>query len=482
MNSMPLIVRRVCALLLLIASFWIWTHHSNVIELIVRQRPVLFGRYSQGHLGALLILTPILWVLAIAFASRAPLRRNLANAGVGIASTLAAIVVVTYVAHFFHREALYVEKEADAEDALPLGATRHRPPNHVYELTFVDAPEQARSYPDAPPGFAPIPLKLTSDSNGFRNLSVASQYDIIAVGDSFVAGSNVDDAQIWSSLLSRDIGKPIYNLGVGGSGPPTYLANFAQFGIALKPRLALFMIYEGNDFKEDVVVAGARPPTLGERIGKHFEQAISASPVTLGLKRLSHDLLEKLGAQRPVPGYNDKVGFMPIALSAGGVTHHYSFDPKRLVYLDYGKEEFAGSTEWKATAGMLERIVTLSRENNIQPVFIYAPSTPHVVLPLVQDAIPAQQLRNFAAYKKSHLPPADDYKHSVLGNLDNEQKVVLDFCAQQHIECLALTDALRSATAAGQQTYFSYDQHWTPLGNAVAAAAIEAFLREKNLL
>jgi hypothetical protein len=242
------------------------------------------------------------------------------------------------------------------------------------------------------------------------------------------------------------------------------------------------MIYEGNDFKEDVVLTRARPPTLSERIANHIERAFDASPVTLGLRRLSHDLLEKLGAHRPVPGYKERLGFMPIAVTHGDTTPYYSFDPKRLIYLNYGKAEFAASREWLATADILQRILTLSREQSIRPVFIYAPSTPHVVLPLVQDAIPAQQLRNFAAYRKSRLPPAEQFKQEIMGNLDNQQQVVLEFCTQQQVDCLALTDALRRATAAGQQTYFSYDQHWTPIGNAVAASAIAEFLREKNLL
>jgi membrane protein implicated in regulation of membrane protease activity len=484
-TSTALWLRRLGALALLFASFWIWTLHSDVIELIVRQRPVLFGRYSQGHFGALLIVTPILWALAAAFAARTPLLRTLGNTLLGIAITLIAIVAVTYLAHFFHRDALYVETERmePQEGGQQLAVkTRHRPPNQVYELTFEDKPEQARSYPDAPPGFEPVPLRLTSDKNGFRNTSVAEQYDIIAVGDSFVAGSNVSDDQTWPALLGTNIGRPIYNLGVGGSGPPVYLANFSRFGVPLKPRVALFMIYEGNDFKEDVVVTGARPPTLWERISKHVERAFDASPVTLGLKRLSHDLFEKLGSQRPVPGYRERLGFMPIAIASGDIAHHYSFDPKRLIYLNYSREEFAASREWKATAGMLEQIVQASRANGIRPVFIYAPSTPHVVLPLVWDAIPADQLRNFAGYRKSRLPPPAEFKQQVKDNLDSEQDVVMEFCARQQIECLALTDALRNATASGRQTYFSYDQHWTPVGNAVAANAIEAFLRERGLL
>jgi hypothetical protein len=482
MNSTALWVRRLGALLLLFASLWMWTRHSDVIELIVRQRPVLFGRYSQGHFGALLLATPILWVLAAALAARAPLLRSLGNALIGIVTTLVAIVAVTYFAHFFHREALYVETPQAEDEQLPVVKTRHRPPNQLYELTYEDIPEQARSYPDAPSGYAPVPLRLTSDKNGFRNTTVAERYDIVAVGDSFVAGSNVSDDQTWPALLAKSSGRPIYNLGVGGSGPPTYLANFARFGVQLQPRVALFMIYEGNDFKEDVVVTGARAPTRGERIAKHVETAFDASPVTIGLKRLSHDLFEKLGAQRPVPGYREKLGFMPIAIASGATTHHYSFDPKRLVYLNYSKAEFSASREWQATAGMLAQIVQESRARNIVPVFIYAPSTPHVVLPLAWEAIPAGQLRDFVAYRKSRLPPAAELKQQLMDNLDSEQAVVMEFCAAQKVDCLALTDALRSATAAGQQTYFSYDQHWTPLGNAVAASAIEAFLRERQLL
>jgi len=101
---------------------------------------------------------------------------------------------------------------------------------------------------------------------------------------------------------------------------------------------------------------------------------------------------------------------------------------------------------------MLARIVQLSRENGIRPVFLYAPSAPHVLLPLVRDAIPAQQLRTFTSYRKKHLPDADAFKREVFANLDSEQQVVLDFCREQGVDCLALTNALRAATAAGTQT------------------------------
>jgi len=485
MQSSTLLLRRVVALLIVVLSFWIWTRHSDVIELIVRQRPVLFGRYSQGHFGALLLLTPMLWALAAALASRTRLTQALTNCAISIATTLIAILAITYFAHFAQRGALYQERalpNAEVRGMHLAGVVRHRPPNQVYELTYHDAPEQARSYPQAPAGYPDIPLRLSTDANGFRNLSLLPQYDIVAVGDSFVAGSNVSDNQTWTSLLATSSGKTIYNLGVGGSGPPTYMSNFVYFGLGLKPQIALFMIYEGNDFKEDVVLAEPKPPTVRERIAMHFENAMHASPVTLGLKRLSSNLLEKLGANRPVPHYEQKLGFMPIKLQNGDAAHYYSFDPKRLIYLNYSATEFAASPEWQATANILAQIIRISREHNIKPVFIYAPSAPHVVLPLAREAIPAEQLHYFASFKQKHLPPAEEFKQQIFANLDSEQNVVLDFCRAQQIDCLALTDALRTATASGKQTYFSYDQHWTPGGNAVAAQTIEQFLQEKGYL
>ena len=485
------LLRQIIALFIFCLSVWMWSKHSDVITLIVRQRPVLFGRYSQGHFGALLILTPILWAIAAAFASRRPLKQALGNAGISVATTLIAILAITYFAHFFREGPRYIESRLDTnEHAMQLaGAVRHRPPNQVYEFTYVDKPEQARSYPNPPAGYPDIPLRLTTDANGFRNLNILPQYDMVAVGDSFVAGSNISDDQTWSALLAKAARQTIYNLGVGGSGPPTYLSNYVYFGLNLKPRVALFMIYEGNDFKEDVVLAdtsseSGKPntPPLSQRIGDHFSQAFDSSPVTKGLDRLSRDLLEKLGSTRPVPHYEEKLGFMPIAVSHGDVTHHYSFDPKRAIYLNYSKDEFTNSPEWKATAKILGQLIHISREHNIKPVFIYAPSTPHVVMPLVKDTIPAEQLRYFISRKQKHLPPADALKQQVYDNLDVEQNTVLDFCRAQNIDCVALTEALQHETANGVQTYFSYDQHWTPDGQRIAAETIEKFLREKGYL
>ncbi|HET8711378.1 MAG TPA: SGNH/GDSL hydrolase family protein, partial [Spongiibacteraceae bacterium] len=410
---------------------------------------------------------------------------------ISIVTTLVAMLAITYFAHFFHEGPRYIENKIDDKDAKAMqlaGAVRYRPADQVFKWTYVDKPEQARSYPNPPPGYPDVPLQLTTDANGFRNLNFSQnngappQYDILAVGDSFVAGSNVSDDQTWSALLAKATGQTVYNLGVGGSGPPTYMSNYVYFGLKLKPRVALFMIYEGNDFKEDVVLDEPHAPSLKEKLAQHFDYAFKSSPVTKGLKRLSNELLEKLGSTRPVAGYQEKLGFMPIAVHGGDSVRYYSFPPKRALYLDYSVAEFTDSPEWKSTAKILEEIITISHEHGIKPVFIYAPSAPHVVMPLVKEQIPAEQLRYFLNFKKKHLPAADKVKQQLFDNLDSEQTSVLDFCQTHGIDCVALTDALREQTANGVQTYFTYDQHWTPDGQRIAAQTIEQFLREKGYL
>lgn len=492
-----LLIRRLLALLILGCSLALWTTESDLLKLIARQEEILFGRYSRGHFGALLALTPLLWGLAAALWARTTLLRALGNFLLGTASTLVSILLLVYLSSLLAGPARYAETDA-AEDErareLELaGVLRHRPPNERYELTWVDEPPQARSYPDAPPGYGAVDIVLTSDERGFRNPNyTGGRPDIVVVGDSFAAGSHVSDDQGWVELLQRRSGQRFYNLGVSGSGPRTYLNNFVYHGIDLAPRQVLFMLYEGNDFKRSVILppAGARvtaadqaaepapPPGLLKRLDRHLSQAMKSSPVTGGLRELSHRVFEPARSDRPVPGYEAAMGFMPVAVTApDGRLRHYSFKPKRLLSLYHDPEQWAASSIWQATTALLDEFVQRARDHGIEPVFFYAPSKPHVVLPLVADEdLPAEQLWQFARHDRRSLPEPELFKKEIMQRLDSQASVFMDWCRDRDQRCLDLTPALTRATAAGIQTYFTYDQHWSPDGNRVVADAIEAFL------
>lgn len=480
--------RIVVAALLLLVSGLIWLPSSQIIELIITNEEVVLGRYSRGHFGILLLLTLILLIAAsvIFFTRRKPLSETVfALLMIYFSTGISAFVLV--IASGFFNKPRYVEQDisgVDVDTGISLsGVVRHRPPQERFTLVQKDVPEQLRSYPDAPAGYPEFSLVLTTDANGFRNQQMLDQYDMLAVGDSFVAGSHVSDDQAWVDLLRQKTGQSIYNLGVSGSDPLVYLNNFITLGRKLQPKTVLVMLYEGNDFRDapplpkaGVVAAQATPV---DRMTS-FSFLAKASPVTIGLRRLTGEVLAKIGSDNPVPGYAESVGFMPLAVETPVGTQHYSFDPKRLRYLVEGSEQqFAESSDWKNVRDVLDQFVTLSKKDNFRLVFVYAPSTPHVILPLVADKIPAQQLLNFSRFKQKNLQlDAETYKQQVLARLDAEENVWKSWCKESGIECVSTTRALRDAAAAGHQVYYTYDQHWTPEGNKVAASVLAAYFSE----
>jgi hypothetical protein len=481
-------------ILFVVLAFASWIPVDDVIDLIVRSHPIVLGRYSLGHFGVLFFLTLILLGLSALCFSRIPTVREMVQVALLVlVSTLASgflLVVGSGVA--VHPR--YVEKVVSTkEEGQTLsGLVRQRPPHESYHLTQTDVPEQKRAYPAAPPGYPAYELTLTTDAYGFRNLDVHEQYPMLAVGDSFVAGSNVSDEQAWTALLSKKLDTDIYNLGVPGTDPGIYLNNFVVSGRKFKPKQVLFMIYEGNDFRDITapVLDLTQPPATASQHQAQGSQSAAqavqddswsrritlwtkASPVTRGLQRLSTEMLEKIGRDNPVPGYAENVGFMPLKLtSPDGRNQYYAFEPKRMLSLVEDKETFRTSVAWQQIRRIMQTMAALGEKEGFHVLFLYAPSAPHVVMPLAREAIPDEQLWRFAHYQEKHLPPPREFKQRVFDSLDNEQQVFLDECAASHMQCLGMTQALRDAAAEGKQVYFTYDQHWTPDGNRVVADAL----------
>ncbi len=473
--------RRAAALAIVALSIALWSIESDVVGLILRQDQVLFGRYSRQDFGKLLLLTPLLWALALAFWSREPLARALGNMAIGVIVTLSTILLVVYLSSWSNRPPRYVEIEVADDPRLAgldlEGIVRHRPPGERHVLSFTDQPPHPRSYPDAPPGYGTVDIVLSSDGLGFRNTRYHESYDLLVVGDSFAAGSHVSDEQVWTELLAENLGLRVYNLGVSGSGPRTYLNNFAYLGVGLAPRRALFMIYEGNDFKDDVVPAPVERPVVWVLVVTLVREAFTRWRVTAGLRTLSETVFEPANAGRPVPDWHEQLGFMPVAVPTPLGTHYYSFRPRRLAYLTETVEEFETSEAWRATTRVIDRILRLSAEHGIEPMFVYAPSKPNVVLPLVWEEIPAQQLANFMRWGRRSKPEPDTYKQHIGETLPSQEQVFMDHCRKVDVACLSLVPALRQATASGIQTYFTYDQHWSPSGNRIVAETIADWLR-----
>lgn len=455
-----------------------------MLELVAEQEDVFLGCYSLERLSAYAAITPALWLAAFGAWTFDTLgRREWAfRLGAILGSVLLGAVAVDLVARLA-RTPRYVERSVavgpDDETASERRiAIRHRPPNQVYRVRYEDVPETARSYPGAPPGHPPIEGTLTTDAFGFRNRELRRRYDIVAVGDSFTEGSHVDDTQTWPALLGDRLSTSVYNLGASGTDPQRYVSHFEALGLPLAPRIAVFMIYEGNDFK------GARPirrqskPGVGAKLSlwERFQNAIEFSPAVLGIERAFLDYLAPIGSERPLPGA-EILSWMPVAVPPGEHARHYAFKPKRLTRLYVSRDEFEGSFRWRSTARVLEGAVMLAERAGVRLVFAFAPSKPHVVMPLVRDRVPAEHLRAFASFREDDLPPAERFREELFSRMDVPERVLADFCARRGIDFVSPTRALRERAARGDPVYYTYDQHWTAIGHEVVASEIGRHLR-----
>lgn len=96
-------------------------------------------------------------------------------------------------------------------------------------------------------GRAGNPKHPDIDKNGYRNVRLKRQYDVIALGDSHTFGSSVAGKDAWPNVLNADQPYSVYNMGLGGYGTVHSFLQYDQ-AMELSPKVVLVAVYFGNDF------------------------------------------------------------------------------------------------------------------------------------------------------------------------------------------------------------------------------------------
>jgi hypothetical protein len=463
----------------LLLSFCLWLFPSNVVGLIARQRHVLLGRYSMDWFSTLFLLTPILWL--VAYALWASTRLGPKPAAFRVVALLCSVLLATLAVDLigrFAREPRYIEEHVQVRTRWPgervHDIVRHRPPEVSYNIHYTDTPPHPRSYPEAPPGYPPVEITLTTDTRGYRNSTSFALSDIVTVGDSFTEGSRVSDHEAWPVLLGKKLNRRVYNLGISGGSPDYYLNVFRAFGLDLEPKLAIVMIYEGNDFKGVSLEEGSTTPA--KPLGSRIRETVKNSPVVLALKKAFMRYLGPINADGPVRGV-EILSWMPVAVPEGPDAKYYAFTPKRLTRLYWTEDDFRQSFGWTSTVRLYKMIKEVCDRKNIRLVFAYAPSKPHVIMPLIKERVTPEQLHVFASFKKNDLPPPEEFKETLYNRLDSQERVLREFCQREGIGFVSVTGLLRKMAARGHQVYFTYDQHWTREAHQAAAKHLSEYVR-----
>jgi len=464
--------------IILLANALLWIIPSNVAYLIAQNRDVLLGRYSLGHLTALLFLIPIsAAVLYLTWANeRNEKERRFKVIAISL-SVLVSLIVMDIVAR------LVLPRRYVAEQTY-----FHRPPNAIQTGTAKDVPEEAFLYPRTPPGHPDIEYTLTTDKRGFRNKTDLERYDVVVLGDSFAEGSHVTDDDAWPALLAQNSNLTVYNLGMSSGHPGAYLETLKKFGPELSPKTVVCLLCEGNDFRDENFMEK-------NSIADQLEEYFKTSPLRNALKKLLIRCFGSPTPSRPAADTNklaepdentahdppdqsaSPVSWLPVPVPEGPDGKYYTFKVKSLLEHFITDRQFLGEKGVKKTFAALRDIKRISIEKDIRLIVAYAPDKPHVLLPLITRTVSPEQFRAFMALKEKTLPPADKLLDVLLPRLDVQESAVRDFCSTESIEFISLTEPLRRTIAEGAQAYFTYDQHWTPLGHKIVAETISQYLQ-----
>jgi hypothetical protein len=103
--------------------------------------------------------------------------------------------------------------------------------------------------PDYGVDVRPMTYVATTNADGFRPNRADPPYEIVLVGDSFLAMGE-DDTHTLSERLHTVSGRATFNLSRSWYGPDQYLELLKRHGLALRPQVALLGFYAGNDIED----------------------------------------------------------------------------------------------------------------------------------------------------------------------------------------------------------------------------------------
>lgn len=451
----------------MLANVLAWAIPNDVAELVARERHVLLGRYSREHvLWNFALLMVSLAVVHVALTRTPAARRRRAfqvaalTGGVLVSGCLVDVGLrLAGTAHYVMDPLAY-----------------RRPPQVVWILPVVDRPAAAFSYPVVAEGYPAFTAGFRTDERGFRNRAAVAQADVLFLGDSFVEGSRVADEHTVAVRFAEFTGLSTYSLGMSGYSPRRYLAVLEQYGLELRPRVVVCLLYEGNDLRATEEV----DEDTGFGLGKLVSVYVKQSPILRSLDGLLVGGLGGLAVGRTYSGM-EKIAWLPFQVPDGPGGRYYAFAPKQITqgYLTPG--EFEASREWKALVSILGRMHEVCRVAGIRLVLGFVPNKAHVTLPPALDRLPADSVRAFAAFASRKLPDAQAFVRSLPERLETREAVVQRWCESSDVEFVSLTGPLRTAVLRGEQAYYTYDQHWTPLGHETAARALAQAIAERGL-
>ncbi len=289
---------------------------------------------------------------------------------------------------------------------------------------------------------SPYPYELRYDQKGFRNERDLTTADVVVLGDSYIEAPLVAEPELMTSVLARLNDCVVANIALAGWGPGEELAALKRIGVPLRPRLAVWTFFEGNDpenlWNYQAWVERGRP-----RRGRP-ERWSFARGVTAALLGLLQETEQNPNVSRHVALFRTR---------AGDEVPVYFLAPPRA---DLDEEFFDPFRQ------VIEEAHAVTRELDAKLVFMFVP-------------------RKFRVYRETiEVPPRiSRLRQWCVVDLPGQLRTVVKSVSPD-IVFLDLTPALAAAATEGEMVYFPDDTHWSAAGHRVVAEALTAVLHTQE--
>lgn len=276
------------------------------------------------------------------------------------------------------------------------------------------------------------------DRNGFRNATDLRRADTVVLGDSFVEGTTIPEAQLMTSLLAKARGEVVANFGHNGYGPQQELAVLRRYGLELRPRTAIWVFSEASDIGDAELYA-----MRSRRVSNFWLAFLDRS--------FTKNALEQL---RP------RTKLQPAAKGRGVLHNAKGTEDTYFTFADTFSAEPLPRTSfpgWQETIGSVQTAADLCAALGCRLVFVYAPDK-------------FRALQDFCTF------PADsEWRNRKLNDMPARMKAAIESISPA-VEYLDLTPALKDDIRSGPIPYATDDSHWNAEGYRVAANAVADYL------
>jgi hypothetical protein len=298
------------------------------------------------------------------------------------------------------------------------------------------------------------PITFTYDQWGYRNLSDHEQVDVIMIGDSYIEGWYVSDDETAAHILQASMQRPVANLGVAGYGTLQTAIVLRKEAPRLKPRVAVWSFFEGNDLYDDETFESAMlaPPVDDPEADTHPEGFIRGK----GWKNRSftRHALRRLRrwAEPIIPNRTPYVGYLK----------QPGYERQAVYFADYAGVPWSDWIDgrWQQARATFEEAAAYADEQNIKLIFMYVPIKYRVYHPFI-EIDPDSPINDWGLWQL--LP-----------------RLFLEFCRNTNVACIDLTEMFQTAVRDGEMPYALTDTHWGIAGHRLVAERLETELQQRG--